>query len=111
VRRRYPAVLQTAPVTGVPVPVPAEMVFEGEVYPDREVTLPEGPFGESTGHYATEKCPAPVMQVTAMHRRNDPILLGSPPMKSPRFHFGLPLRAAAAWSDLGRCGVVDVVDA
>jgi 4-hydroxy-3-polyprenylbenzoate decarboxylase len=42
------------------------------------------------------------MQVTAMHWRDDPIVLGSPPVKPPRFHFGLPLRAAAIWSDLER---------
>ena len=35
------------------------------------------------------------MQVTAIHHRDDPILLGSPPMKPPRFHFGLPFRAAS----------------
>ncbi len=29
-----------------------------------------------------------------------PILLGSPPMKPPRFHFGLPFRAASIWSNL-----------
>ena len=28
------------------------------------------------------------------YHRDDPILLGSPPMKPPRFHFGLPFRAA-----------------
>ena len=35
------------------------------------------------------------MQVSAIHHRDDPILLGSPPMKPPRFHFGLPFRAAS----------------
>ena len=44
--------------------------------------------------------PGPVMEVTAIHHRNDPILLGSPPMKPPRFHFGLPFRAATIWSNL-----------
>jgi hypothetical protein len=66
--------------------------------------MPEGPFGEFTGYYACEKRPASVMHVTAMHWRDDPILLDSPPMKPPCFHFGLPLRAAAIWSDLERCG-------
>jgi 4-hydroxy-3-polyprenylbenzoate decarboxylase len=46
-----------------------------------------------------------------MHWRNDPILLGSPPMKPPRFHFGLPLRAAGIWSNLEAAGVTDVVGA
>src|SRR5262249_24687919 len=76
-----------------------------------EPSLPEGPFGEFTGYYAAEKRPAPVMQVEAMHWRHDPILLGSPPMKPPRFHFGLPFRAAGIWADLERAGVTDVVGA
>jgi 4-hydroxy-3-polyprenylbenzoate decarboxylase len=71
--------------------------------------LPEGPFGEFTGYYAAEKRPAPVMRVDAIHWRPDPILLGSPPMKPPRFHFGLPLRAAGMWSNLEACGVTDIV--
>ena len=49
------------------------------------------------------------MRVDAIHHRNDPILLGSPPMKPPRFHFGLPFRAAGIWSNLEMAGVTDVV--
>ena len=73
------------------------------------MTLPEGPFGEFTGYYAADARPCPVMQVEAIHHRDDPILLGSPPMKPPRFHFGLPFRAAAIWSNLEMAGVTDVV--
>ena len=73
------------------------------------MTLPEGPFGEFTGYYAADKRPCPVMEVKAIHHRNDPILLGSPPMKPPRFHFGLPFRAAGIWSNLEMAGVTDVV--
>jgi len=51
------------------------------------------------------------MEVSAIHHRNDPILLGSPPMKPPRFHFGLPFRAATIWSNLEASGVTDVVGA
>ena len=76
-----------------------------------EATLPEGPFGEFTGYYAAAARPGPVMEVTAIHHRNDPILLGSPPMKPPRFHFGLPFRAATIWSNLEAAGVTDVVGA
>src|SRR5262249_56971965 len=41
--------------------------------------------------------------------RKDPALLAPPPMKPPRFHFGLPLRAATIWSNLDDVGVTDVV--
>jgi UbiD family decarboxylase len=96
------------PQTGLPIPAHAEIVFEGRLLPMSEVTLPEGPFGEFTGYYAAEARPGPVMEVTAIHYRNDPILLGSPPMKPPRFHFGLPFRAATIWGNLEAAGVSDV---
>lgn len=104
-----PLEVTRAPVTGIPVPSHSEIVLEGMLLPPSELTLPEGPFGEFTGYYAAEKRPAPVMRVDAIHWRPDPILLGSPPMKPPRFHFGLPLRAAGMWTNLESCGVTDVV--
>jgi 4-hydroxy-3-polyprenylbenzoate decarboxylase len=97
------------PLTGLPLPAQAEIILEGELLPESKMTLPEGPFGEFTGYYAAEKRPCPVMQVGAIHHRDDPILLGSPPMKPPRFHFGLPFRAASIWSQLEMAGVTDVV--
>ncbi|MBV8824442.1 MAG: UbiD family decarboxylase [Bradyrhizobiaceae bacterium] len=109
--KRQPIEVVPGPVTGLPLPARAESVLEGTLLPITETSLPEGPFGEFTGYYAAEKRPAPVMQVEAMHWRNDPILLGSPPMKPPRFHFGLPLRAAGIWSNLENAGVTDVVGA
>ncbi len=99
------------PQTGLPIPAFAEIVFEGRLIPMAEATLPEGPFGEFTGYYAAAARPGPVMEVTAIHHRNDPILLGSPPMKPPRFHFGLPFRAATIWSNLEAAGVTDVAGA
>ena len=99
------------PQTGLPIPAHAEIVFEGHLLPMSEMTLPEGPFGEFTGYYAAEARPAPVMEVTAAYHRDDPILLGSPPMKPPRFHFGLPFRAATIWQNLDAAGVTDVVGA
>ena len=107
--RGRPLEVVSGPQGGLPVPARAEIVFEG--YLSKEETLPEGPFGEFTGYYAAEKRPAPVMRVEAMHWRNDPILLGSPPMKPPRFHFGLPFRAASIWSNLEAIGVTDIVGA
>jgi UbiD family decarboxylase len=99
------------PQTGLPLPAHAEIIFEGRLLPMSEATLPEGPFGEFTGYYAAAARPGSVMEVTAIHHRNDPILLGSPPMKPPRFHFGLPFRAATIWSNLEASGVTDVVGA
>jgi 4-hydroxy-3-polyprenylbenzoate decarboxylase len=104
-----PIEVMPGPATGLPLPVQAEIILEGELLSPTVETLPEGPFGEFTGYYANEKRPCPVMIVRAIHHRNDPILLGSPPMKPPRFHFGLPFRAAGIWSNLESAGVTDVV--
>jgi UbiD family decarboxylase len=106
-----PIEVVAGPCTGLPLPARAEIVLEGTLLPISEQSLPEGPFGEFTGYYAAEQRPAPVMQVEAMHWRHDPILLGSPPMKPPRFHFGLPFRAAGIWANLENAGVTDVVGA
>ena len=106
-----PVELFPAPLTGIPVPAYGEIILEGSLLPPSEMTLPEGPFGEFTGYYAADSRPAPVMDVQAVHYRNDPILLGSPPMKPPRFHFGLPFRAASIWGNLEAAGVTDVVGA
>jgi UbiD family decarboxylase len=106
-----PIEVHAGPLTGLPIPAWSEIVFEGSLLPMSEATLPEGPFGEFTGYYAAAARPGPVMRVDAIHHRNDPILLGSPPMKPPRFHFGLPFRAATIWSNLEAAGVTDVVGA
>jgi UbiD family decarboxylase len=102
-----PIEVYDGPQTGLPIPAHAEIVFEGHLMPG--TTLPEGPFGEFTGYYSSAARPAPVMEVTAVYHRDDPILLGSPPMKPPRFHFGLPFRAATIWQNLDAAGVTDVV--
>jgi len=107
--RGTPVEVYPGPQTGLPLPAHAEIVLEGGLLPMSEATLPEGPFGEFTGYYASEARPAPVMEVTGVLHRSDPILLGSPPMKPPRFHFGLPLRAATIWQNLDAAGVTDVV--
>jgi UbiD family decarboxylase len=104
-----PIEVYPGPLTGLPLPAHAESVFEGHLPP--QARLPEGPFGEFTGYYATDARPAPVMEVTAIYHRDNPILLGSPPMKPPRFHFGLPFRAATIWQNLDAAGVTDVIGA
>lgn len=104
-----PIEVVAGPHTGLPLPAHAEIILEGDLLPVSEATLMEGPFGEFTGYYAADRRPCPVMDVKAVHWRDDPILLGSPPMKPPRFHFGLPVRGAGIWSDLEAVGVTDVV--
>lgn len=62
------------------VPANAEIILEGWVSPSE--TAPEGPFGDHTGYYNPAE-PFPVMNVTAITHRKDPIYLstytGRPP--------------------------------
>ena len=62
------------------VPAEAEMVLEGWVSP--KDLAPEGPFGDHTGYYNPAE-PFPVVQITAITHRRDPIYLstytGRPP--------------------------------
>ena len=79
--------LRLSPGVTVPLMVPSdsEIVIEGLVSPDE--TAPEGPFGDHTGYYnAIEDFP--VMRVTAITMRRNPIYLstftGRPPDEPSR---------------------------
>jgi UbiD family decarboxylase len=97
--------------TGIPFPAEAELVFEGFMPAPQEVAVPEGPFGEWPGYYASSTRPEPVLQVKAIYHRNDPIITGSPPMKPtlPALHQGSGrssmMRAASLWDELEAAGV------
>ncbi len=69
------------PVTGLPFPAQSELVVEGFVPPGKR--LPEGPFGEYTGYYATGRHEQPVVEVEAVYYRNNPIVLGALNCKPP----------------------------
>ena len=68
-------------VTGLPIPATAEIVIAGEVPPPEVESRDEGPFGEWTGYYASGTRPEPVIRVKALYHRNDPIILGMPPVR------------------------------
>ncbi len=107
--RGAPVELVAGPVTGLPIPAYSEFVLEGELLDPAKISLPEGPFAEFTGYYAADQRPGPVMEVHAVHHRDNPILLGSPPLKPPRFHMGLPFRGAGIWANLDAAGITDVM--
>jgi 4-hydroxy-3-polyprenylbenzoate decarboxylase len=76
--RGRPAKMVRGKVTGLPFPANAEIVLEGYVTAGK--TQAEGPFGEWTGHYAGGVRQIPVLDIEAIYHRNDPIMLGVPPM-------------------------------
>lgn len=73
---------EIVPARTVPLMVPAwaEIVLEGWVHPGE--TAPEGPFGDHTGYYNAVE-PFPVMRLSAITCRRDPLYLstvtGRPP--------------------------------
>lgn len=67
---------RVAPAVSVPLMVPAdaEIVIEGWV--SHTQTAPEGPYGDHTGYYNAIE-PFPVMQVTAITTRRDPLYVST----------------------------------
>lgn len=66
------------------VPADSEIVIEGYVPWDDSEWLPEGPYGEFTGHFSADKPSVkPTGIVTAITYRNDPILQGTSPGVGP----------------------------
>ena len=96
-------------VTGLPIPVNAEIAIEGIAYPN-DVRF-EGPFGEWTGTYASKGREEPVVKVEALYYRNDPILLGSPPSKglySDQGFWRAVWRSALLFNEIEKSGIPDV---
>jgi 4-hydroxy-3-polyprenylbenzoate decarboxylase len=103
--RGEPLEVVAGPCTGLPVPASAEIVFEGEVPPNE--LRAEGPFGEWAGYYASGQKAEPIVRLSSVLYRDDPIVLGCVPGKPPNDNtfFRSPLRAALIWDELERAGV------
>ncbi len=87
--------------TDLPIPATAEIVLEGEII--EKQTVPEGPFGEWTGYYASGEREEAVFQVKSICHRHRPILQGNPPLRSPYFALAHNLRrSASTWVDLDK---------
>ena len=80
--RQEPIELVPCQTSGIMVPAHAELVIEG--YLDPGETVRGGGYGNHTGYYSPER-DVPVMHVTCITRRNEPILpatvIGRPPME------------------------------
>jgi 4-hydroxy-3-polyprenylbenzoate decarboxylase len=91
---------------GILVPAAAEIVLEG--YVELHDSKPEGPFGEFTGYYGTPDADAPVMTVTAIHHRRQPILTNALLAEYPANEtslLGAVARSAKLWDDFDRLGI------
>lgn len=106
--RGQPVEVVEGPVTGLPFPAHAEIVIEGFVHPGN--VRKEGPFGEWTGYYASDSRPEPVVDIQAIHYRNDPILLGSPPHRPPdeQARYRAVVRSALLRENIEKAGIPGV---
>jgi 4-hydroxy-3-polyprenylbenzoate decarboxylase len=92
--------------TGLPFPADAELVFEGVMHSPEVEARPEGPFAEWTGYYASDTRPEPVLKVSRIYHRDDPIILGQPPAKPTYLGRQTNIASCAAmWDALEAAGV------
>jgi len=102
--RNRPIEVVRGEVTDLPIPATAEIVLEGEMVPPETETRIEGPFGEYTGYYAGKPKPVAAFRVKSILHRNNPILMGEPPISSWPFYWwdrNIP-RAALIWEAIDK---------
>ena len=95
--------------TDLLLPANAELVVEGIIPP--QSVKPEGPFGEFTGYYGRPEGRAPLVEITALHYRSNPILTNALMADYPSCEqsgFFAVLRAARIWDDLETLGVPSI---
>ncbi len=104
-----PVALTEAETVRLPIPARAEIVIEGLVRD--EGFLEEGPLGEFTGYYGNTRSPQPVIEVTALHLRQSPIMTAALMASYPACEIGAYyaiMRSARVLDDLQRIGVSGV---
>ena len=92
--------------TDLLLPANAELVIEGVIRP-QSVKI-EGPFGEFTGYYGRPEAGCPLVDVTAVHYRSQPILTNALMADYPSCEqagFFSIARSARIWNDLDKLGV------
>ncbi len=108
--RGEPYPVFTEELTGLPVPADAEIVVAG--YCPAGKKMPEGPFGEWTGYYASKRVPEPIIEVERVYYRNDPIILGVPnhnPAQASYFRYyrGV-VKSAMLHNELEKAGLAGI---
>jgi UbiD family decarboxylase len=75
--RGEPVPLVKCKTVDLEVPATSEIVLEGVVEVDTSLWKEEGPFGEYPGYYGGVKMPRPLVRLTAITHRNNPIFQGA----------------------------------
>jgi 4-hydroxy-3-polyprenylbenzoate decarboxylase len=92
--------------TDLLLPANAELVIEGIIHPDS--VKAEGPFGEFPGYYGRPEAGCPLVNVTAVHYRRNPILTNALMADYPSCEqsgFFSVIRSAKIWDDLDKLGI------
>jgi len=92
--------------TDLLLPANADFVIEGIIKPNS--VKREGPFGEFPGYYGRPEAGCPLVEVTAVHYRNNPTLtnalMADYPSNEQSGFFSI-IRSARIWDDLDRLGI------
>ncbi len=92
--------------TDLLLPANAELVIEGVIRPNS--VKAEGPFGEFPGYYGRPEAGCPLVDVTAVHYRTNPILTNALMADYPSCEqsgFFSVIRSAKIWDDLDKLGI------
>ncbi|MSP38846.1 MAG: UbiD family decarboxylase [Deltaproteobacteria bacterium] len=92
--------------TDLLLPANAEFMIEGIIKPNS--VRSEGPFGEFPGYYGRPEAGCPLVEITAVHYRNNPILtnalMADYPSNEQSGFFSI-IRSARIWDDLDKLGI------
>lgn len=108
-RRGEPIDVIPGEATGLPMPVQSEIILEGYIDPDAD-TVTEGPFGEWTGYYASGEEELLPMTVERVYHRDDPIILGKPPIRPPAHVLAEIKSMVRLWDEFESSGIPGIVD-
>ncbi len=92
--------------TDLLIPANAELVIEGVLKPGAMKS--EGPFGEFTGYYGRPEGEAPLVEITALHHRTQPIMTNALMADYPSCEqsgFFAIIRSARVWNDFDKLGI------
>jgi len=92
--------------TDLLLPANAELVVEGVIRPNS--VKAEGPFGEFPGYYGRPEAGCPLVDITAVHYRSNPILTNALMADYPSCEqsgFFSIIRSAKIWDDLDKLGI------
>jgi UbiD family decarboxylase len=101
-----PARVVRGTTTDLLIPADAELVIEGIIRPNS--VKAEGPFGEFPGYYGRPEAGCPLVEVTAVHHRSNPVLTNALMADYPSCEqsgFFSIIRSAKIWDDLDKLGV------